>query len=128
MKNEIIWSAGFFDGEGCVTLKRYIRKNATYSLEVSIGQKYKEPLEVFVDLYGGKVLKQGNNAYQWHVYSNTAYEALKLLVPHLRIKKQQAEEAIRWFELTQTMSLEDKLVLSEQVYTKLQNLKRNICQ
>ncbi len=91
--------AGFFDGEGCVTVVRRSRGNMTLSVRVS--QVNPAPLYRFVRAFGGRVLPIAGTrqpgrrqAYVWGVYSNTAYNALIALLPYLHVKRGEAEMGI----------------------------------
>lgn len=97
---KIIWAAGFIDGEGCIRINSYTsRKSTLYNIVLKVSQKKKEPLEILVSLFGGKIGKYGQrNIYQWQVTNKMANEALKSLLPYLILKKEQAELALSFQE------------------------------
>lgn len=91
--------AGFFDGEGCISILKYSKNskwNASYFLQAQIGQKYGSTLDWVKENYGGNVYKKRDQT--WIVTNFKAYEFIKLLMPYLRYKKPQAELAIKFYE------------------------------
>lgn len=65
------WFAGFFDAEGTVTfsLKEYGTNGLTRpQLSISVSNKKKEDLLVFVDCFGGKIyFDKSWNGYKWYI-------------------------------------------------------------
>jgi hypothetical protein len=51
--HEVAWAAGFFDGEGCVSLARPNRGRVVHGLVLSVRQVRREPLERFRAAIGG---------------------------------------------------------------------------
>lgn len=104
----LIWMAGFFDGEGCVSIGRGVHKNHathptkdSYCLAVIVGQKERGPLELFVEAFGGALYHhrvKGMLYHRWLVSSNKAAAALIQMLPYLRVKRPIAELAIRFQE------------------------------
>lgn len=104
----LIWMAGFFDGEGCVSIGRAIRQgkrrhqtNESYTLQMIVGQKERAPLEHFVAAFGGVIYpfrRRGMEYYRWLVSSDKAAAALVALLPYLQIKREVAEVGIRFQE------------------------------
>lgn len=94
--NNIIWAAGFFDGEGCIKVQRqkvsYGYKLA-HRLVIHISQKIKTPLVVFNRLFGGNIYKR-LDGYEWCVSGKKAIEALSKLEPYLVLKKDECEVAL----------------------------------
>lgn len=132
-KEDLIWMAGFFDGEGCIALQRQKTKNGYYySLDIGVGQKYPEPLEIFSEYFGRPVLPQGTEMYQWKIYGRKAFQMLCEIAPYLRYKRDQALLAIEYQKQYFSCSLspetkrEQRAKLGEEYYRKLQNLKRRI--
>ena len=104
----LIWMAGFFDGEGCVSIghavrkgKRMSRTNESYTLQVIVGQKGRAPLEHFATAFGGVIYpfrRRGMEYYRWLVSSDKAAAALVALLPYLQLKRDVAEVGIRFQE------------------------------
>lgn len=66
----LIWLAGFFEGEGSMMIEpreaRQLQGVQIYRrLRISVSQKYKEPLEYYVSLFGGSLTHSSNNG-MWH--------------------------------------------------------------
>lgn len=90
MNTELAWAAGFYDGEGCTSLRKYT--NGTIVLECSLGQKDRRPLERFVRAVGfGKVNGPYGvaQAYQIHYIYGQAYDLLDRLWPYLSEPKRE---------------------------------------
>src|SRR5258708_13819850 len=106
----IAYVAGLIDGEGsflfmrsCTpeVLKQTNRKNAVYSGKIRIGMVHKGAVEYIADTFpGGRVLCEGVRwdrpqnqiMYRWELCKRLLIlEALPKLMPHLLIKKAQAE-------------------------------------
>ena len=102
MKNnklDLSYLAGFFDGEGCISILKYSKKkewNPAYFLQAQIGQKYGDTLDWVKETFGGSVYKKRDQT--WIVSNFKAYEFIKLLTPYLKYKKPQAELAIKFYE------------------------------
>ena len=50
------WIAGFFDGEGCITVN--LRQSSAPQLKISISQKFPRPLERIRDILGYGVIRE----------------------------------------------------------------------
>lgn len=103
----LIWLAGFIDGDGCIYCKPRIHNNKYKYIELQIivgqsgamGLKLCEELQYFygfgkiTSYHGSTITKQ--KAYLTRLQGKKALMFLKKIVPYLYIKKQQAEEAIK---------------------------------
>ena len=100
MKNnqDLSYLAGFFDGEGCISILKTTKKdwNPSYFLQAQIGQKYGSTLDWVKENFGGNVYKKRDQT--WIVTNFKAYEFIKLVEPFLKYKKPQAELAIKFYE------------------------------
>ena len=101
--NDLIYFAGFFDGEGSICiLKRQTRKtnwNPEYRLQVAIGQNDGATLDWILTLFGGHLHRvRRDSSYYWLTSNRHAYEVLKQVSPYLKYKKPQAELAIKFYE------------------------------
>ena len=92
--------AGFFDGEGSISTGkgRYVR------LAISIENTDLRILELIAQKLGGRptLRKPRHNEkptwrrrWEWHLCGNKAATVLIRLLPHLQIKREQAELALR---------------------------------
>jgi hypothetical protein len=101
-EEKVIWSAGFFDGEGCACIAKQARKDTTwmsYVLSVSVCQKDPRPLDILHELYGGRVLNyklKGITYHRWVANSNQAVAILNAMLPYLILKKDRAEVCIEF--------------------------------
>lgn len=101
--------AGFFDGEGCVYVRRHKRWKGRYStanampydvaVSVTISNTNKKPLIMIKNLYGGSIQKQPKrgNRQDCYVCAIAARKALKFMcdiLPYSIIKANKLEKAI----------------------------------
>lgn len=101
---DLAYMAGLVDGEGCIRIQKC--KN-TYSLYLRIGMKDSIALKMFRDAFGGSVFERDRfykqfskrfRIFEWTVVCGRAAFVLKSIIRHLRIKRPQAELAIRFYE------------------------------
>jgi len=103
----VIWLAGFFDGEGCLRFNYYVNKRGERkpkNVRLFIGQageKGKAVCEYIRSKIGGRVklrMRQKKNwkdAYVWIITKREeVVRVLKMLLPHLRVKKKEVEEKL----------------------------------
>ena len=104
-KEDLAWVAGFFDGEGSVTIShpQPVERPGWFGLQVRISQITKEPLTVISAMFGGTVGVRDNSGgfgtrqiYQWSLTSTKAGEFLELLLPYLIVKKADALLALEF--------------------------------
>ena len=104
---ELAWAAGFFDGEGCVSVvKRHTGSSAKrsylyYQLNLNAPQINKDPLLKLKSLFGGQVRctrSYGNRrpSFVWTLHAALAEKALRALLPYLIVKKAEAELALQY--------------------------------
>ena len=101
---QIIWCAGFFDGEGCVSISKPVTRNkagtsfTAHQLVVIVAQRDRRPLDVFVSLFGGNVRAQkannGSTYWYYRLHSHKAVALLQTLLPFLVCKVKAAECAL----------------------------------
>lgn len=96
-----IYIAGFFDGEGCVTI-RYDARHDYHTISVSISQNERNILEWICEEYGGKIYSGRHGkfyGYEWVLYrKNDIIRFLNDILPSLRIKKDQAIIGLKFCE------------------------------
>jgi len=113
------WAAGFVDGEGSVSI--FQRKNNGKSdrpgwlLQVSVGQRVRDPLLFLQALYGGAVSKGPNcrGVNYWQATGHDARGALESMLPHLRVKQKQAKCAIRFASVLRGKNRSKPLTVEE---------------
>lgn len=96
--------AGYFDGEGSVTIVKVKPKRSTqnpyHSLYVHIGSVNPTPLILIKERWGGSLTPSQSPIpnrklnWNWVLTANLAGRFLKDILPHLTIKSQQAEIGI----------------------------------
>jgi hypothetical protein len=123
---EIAYIAGFFDGEGCVRIKKANQGGNSYYLIAHITNTNPIILKKVQDLFGGntRVQEKGKNKpiYNWCITSSEANDFLKVLSPFLLEKKSQAELGINFHENKEKMSPKDK----EKDYKRMMEIKKEI--
>jgi hypothetical protein len=103
------YTAGFFDGEGCVLVS--VRLDGSYSLAITISQKFPEPLEFIQANFGGKITRKKHiesrpgfrdglyEIYELRWNSGFTRPVLEAMLPYLVLKKNQAELALEYLSL-----------------------------
>lgn len=110
LETEIAYLAGFFDGEGFIIICKDKTRlgNPSYRLRIGASQVIKSPIDLLKDKFGGLVrLQEKPNAkhrsiYTWEQHSQKAVDTLKILLPYLLTKKDQANFAIDWASINNT--------------------------
>jgi len=107
---DIAWAAGFFDGEGCIQIRKSKTGNKMYyTLLVSIDNTDPRPLLDLKRIMGGVTKLKGaqsihsdtwenRSVWRWAVMSKQAELILRSLLPYLRNKKEEAELALLYRE------------------------------
>ncbi len=105
---EYAWLAGFFDGEGCVYLKRDkprggSNRHNTYHLRLILSNTHLPTMHRVKEILDGegiigKVFSVDNpkhrTRWEWRVNATKAERVLRLMLPYLVTKKEQAEIAL----------------------------------
>ena len=104
-KVDLGYLAGIMDGEGCITiLEMKNRRKRTWRVHVTIANT-NEWLLKWVQFYSGLggIYKMGRGgkgnekpSWQWRVSDRPAGDFLRMILPYLKIKKPQAEIALRF--------------------------------
>ena len=85
---EIAYIAGFFDGEGCVRIKKANQGGNSYYVIAHITNTNESILKDIEKFFGGKTRMQerGKNkdVYNWCITSSEAVDFLKTLLPFLK--------------------------------------------
>jgi hypothetical protein len=94
----LVWTAGFFDGEGCISLQRRRRDgNVYHRLRINASQNDPEALYRLRAVWGGSVsLYEEKRAAQWTLAETRAREFLEAVAPYLIVKRREAEVALRY--------------------------------
>ena len=95
-REDYIYAAGFFDGEGCISITTNGQGKAR--LTVVIGQKNRAVLDWFSARWGARVVKPpSQNVFRWQVNGRYAVTLLSDLLPFLKEKRTQAVLALNAF-------------------------------
>lgn len=102
-----IYTAGIFDGEGCVSIakgkkgKKYSKPNSFYhKLYVCVTNGSANLIKFLYQNYGGHIYSRvvrsprHKPCYKWGLTQQEAEDFLKELLPYLIVKKEQAELAL----------------------------------
>ncbi len=108
---ELAYIAGFFDGEGSVSISNYLRRDRPgrpqYSLRIGISNTDREVLLQIKEVLGcGCIVTsaprhdgRGHKAvHRWVAAARAAWGVLVALLPYLRVKKDQAVLAIAFHQ------------------------------
>lgn len=135
--HDLAWCAGFFDGEGYVTIQRRTSKYKdkvyhSHYLRIGINHVAPEPLLEMSRVFGGKIKLDDYNIvgnrkprHIWMLSCTQAESALTQMMPYFKNKNKAAELGL---ELQQTMSKskenigEDKHLYRELLKQELQTL------
>jgi len=100
-KEEIAYIAGIIDGEGCISLASRCDSSYRYvTPTVQVSNTHLSLLDWLKELFGGTVDVRKDNrpnrkqCNTWRVAGNKARFVIKLILPYLRIKKDQANIAM----------------------------------
>lgn len=109
----LAYLAGFFDGEGCIRIKKSYNGSKACWVTVQISNTDRTILEEYKRLFGGEVHTRGKSknfqCYMYELSSSEAVDFLKTMVGHLRGKKAQAIYAIAFHEELPNLSREERL-------------------
>jgi len=108
---KVAWAAGFFDGEGCIVIRKKLKRKAdpehphNHFLFVHVSNTQRAPLDEFVALWGGGIVinhrrSEANSRPCWRWQSSTrqAAAALRDMLPYLVVKREEAEVALAFQE------------------------------
>lgn len=107
-RTNLPYLAGFFDGEGSVTIHINGTKKSprgfspNHTLQVSIGNTDKIVLDQIFSVYGGSLQKRKvynknhRQMYQWTIRCGGALRFLGDILPYLRMKRKQVEIGINF--------------------------------
>lgn len=127
MEKEIIaYSAGVFDGEGTIYIRRGTNNNRKYySLGARVTSTNNIITDWFVLHFGGTTKTESHRdnkpnwkpTLRWDVYGKSAEVFIKLLYPYLRLKLEHAQTA---FNFINTENKEQK----EHLYQSMRELNK----
>ena len=103
-KSDVAYLAGLIDGEGCISVVRYLKRGRTaHVARIQMSLTVKPVLDWVLALTKAgsvqpKTPRQPNRkkAWLWVVETNRAVRLLKCVLPFLKIKRKQAENLLRF--------------------------------
>ena len=97
---DLAYAAGFFDGEGSVSIMRRSRNGrVVHYLWAAVGQNDGATLDWLKDNFGGSVYRvKRDGSFYWALSDRTVYLFMKEIEPFLKYKRPQAKLAIRFYE------------------------------
>ena len=128
-REKLIYCAGFFDGEGCISLSKPVNTNKKYStgktfggyqLQIIVAQRDRRPIDLLVSLFGGNLhptkANNGSTYWYWRLANQKALAFLRMISPFLIAKQKASEVAILFQEyLNDTRPHRSQARTSEQI-------------
>ena len=135
-KCTLAYLAGVIDSDGTIGVKRQtyavrVLKNSsqpTYVERVCVKQVTSQAVDLLYSTFGGyrsvthSTAKYGRTLQVWQVTNLKAAVVLEMLLPYLRIKRRQAENALALRQLTE-QSKKDRVAFGRGVVGSLQRPK-----
>ena len=127
----LAYAAGFFDGEGTVSVpKRKVKEKYYYRLNVSVSNTYRKTLEEFQVAFGGQIYNDTNYVnkplFSWQINGQEAAKFLQQIEPFLAEKRSQAWLGMEYSALTVARDTSEyQQALREGFHLALQLEKRN---
>lgn len=142
---DLAYVAGILDGEGCISITKIRPKNTNlhnpcYGLQIRVSMVDKAIPLLCQSFFGGYLWQKPPRnekekpQWKWAVQSKEAVKCLNLLLPYLRSKKNEAELAIKFWEIKRHRGgnkglqgnlpkSKEELVLEESHYVLMRKLK-----
>jgi len=117
--NDLDYPAGFFDGEGSITIQRRTGAYYWFRLFVSLASNDKPIIDLFRERWSGEIMEMPPGIRQHgetgpRIARGTSYKLtfdydeaeafLVDIVPHLRLKQKQAELALKFLDAYKRLS------------------------
>src|SRR5438093_13406436 len=129
-RDKLIWAAGFFDGEGCVSIVRNIDKRRPkdghvleyerFQLVAVVVNKARAPLDVFVELFGGSLRTQkatnGSTYWKYKLNGKKAVPMLERLLPYMITKSEVIVHGLRLEEYIEGTISKTTVLLTKGTY------------
>lgn len=97
---ELAWLAGFFDGEGHISIRAQLSQRAV-GVKIQVTNTNREILERVQAVTGvGYITTRYRDSarhkptHDWHTTGGNAKAILRLLIPHLIVKSKRAKQAV----------------------------------
>jgi len=94
-KTDLAYLAGFFDGEGCITIDKL------YNMRCEVGNTNEWIIKFFQFYFSGSGYRARRKIettvfWVWYVRGKDATKFLKMILPYLKLKRTEAELAIKF--------------------------------
>jgi LAGLIDADG endonuclease len=98
-KQKVIWAAGFFDGEGCISIAKSVSSHTglgtNYRVRIKVAQQVRKPLEIFKELWGGSfTVDRRSHVHVIQIAGNDAKRMLLEIQPYSVRKTKQIDVAL----------------------------------
>lgn len=116
-KLDVAWAAGFFDGEGCISIRKTGGRG--YGLLIQVTQVNKDPIQKFANLFGGSICLQESRGshkplWRWCQACRRASESIRYMLPFLIVKQEAALLALQFQNMkTRGRGLSDEQIGKE---------------
>jgi len=109
--NSVMYFAGFFDGEGSVSVIPHTKYPKSIIVSAQVSQVDPRPLIVLKELFGGSLCQtknrkpsgqDGHMIWKWAVTHKDAERFLKAIQPYCIVKKEQIDIALKIRSLVRT--------------------------
>lgn len=111
---DVAWAAGFFDGEGSISIRKTYSKlksqgttRQTYGLYLRVAQVDRSPLDKFTLIFGtgsvNKVRRDDPNRpmyHDWCAAGESAARILARMLPYLTVKRERALLGLEFQQIT----------------------------
>ena len=132
MKNtDLAYVAGIIDGEGCIYIE-HGKKGKSIQLSVSVGSSDRWLCEFLKFSFGGCLYEMKSKTlpcWKWEIRTRQAGQFLEDISPYLRLKKPQAEIAIKFqrarHQQNWVKKTDEEKAVEEAQYLLVKQLKRN---
>lgn len=105
---EKAYFAGMTDGDGYVTIHRS-RKDYPDNIRVVMGKKDATVPVMAKDIWEGSVYHSKQGMWIWDIKALKARRFLEDIAPYIKIKKEQVELALEFFEIKSTLNLKERM-------------------
>ena len=122
----IEYAAGFFDGEGSVSIQSPRKSSYSWRLDIRVGQNDPAPLYELQRHWGGSVSPVRERHYQWCISSRKAAIFLRDIFPYLIVKKKSAKIGLELTEHIEACSIPGRGGLSKDEHLARQDLKHRL--
>ena len=111
--DDIIYAAGFVDGDGCISMYKHkprppTRRNPSYGIKVSVANTAYNVLQWFSERWEGGIpevstapayrKRAKKRFWEWKIYGDRAYQFIKQVRPYLQIKSAEADIALEFYK------------------------------